>query len=328
MKREFTHSELSTFQDCPQKWWFKYDQKLTPMRTGKNLAFGKVFHSALSAFYLGGIDAALSLFQKEIREFIDGAEPEEIENLRNLETLGLSMLSMYATFSKQHDDFEIIEMETPHTVPIITAAGNKSNLFEYTYTLDQLIRRNGQLWIHEFKTAETIDNNYLSNLILDEQMSRYQWATEKMFKEPVAGAMYTILRKKIPNVPEILKKGGLTQRKDIDTIYEIYFDAIQRNGLNPQDYAEILDILKAKGNTFIHREMVLRNEKEKKECEQRLYTLCKVINTDAPLYKCPSRDCTWKCDFRGLCIEDSKELRSTYQIRESYHPEHAKEKVA
>jgi CRISPR/Cas system-associated exonuclease Cas4 (RecB family) len=324
MKREFTHSELATYQDCPQKWLFKYAQKLAPQRTGKNLAFGKVFHSALAAFYLAGLPAALDLFQKEITEFIQGSAPEEIENLRQLETLGISMLSMYAEFAKAHDDFEIVEMEVPHTVPIITAAGNKSNAFEYTYTCDQLVRRNKQLWIHEFKTAEIIDANYISNLVLDEQMSRYQWATEKMFGEPVAGSIYTILRKKMPNVPEILKKGGLTQRKDIDTTHDIYLDSINRNGLNPADYAEILEILRAKGNTFIVREPVLRNERERKECEQRLYTLAKTINTDAPIYKCPSRDCTWKCDYRSLCIEDTAELRTTFGIRPDYHPEHSK----
>lgn len=327
MKRTFTNSELSCYQDCPQKWWFKYHEKLSPKREKSALSFGKLIHEALDIMYdYQHDDQALEYFNGKINQEIKDNQ-ENLEELTGLKNMGISILSSYFQFAKQNDDFEIIESEREYLVPIIAPSGRQSTAFDYSFRPDQLTKRNNQIWIHEFKTAKQIGSDYLANLILDEQMSRYIWGTEKAKVEKVAGVIYTILRKKIPAVPKILKTGGLSKVTSIDTNYDTYLKAINDNNLDPKDYQEILDLLKAKGNTFIQREVVLRNEKEKKACEGRLWTLCKTINTDPPIYKCPSRDCGWKCDFRNLCIEDTPEARSTYIARENYHPEINKEEV-
>ena len=322
MKRNFTNSELSAYQDCPFKWYFKYDQKLTPGREQNKLSFGRIMHEALHLFYAKNYETANAYLETQHNDALQNAgDDEQVAEIEQSRLLMKGMLLNYGVFAKAHDDFKVVELETQHTVPIIAPSGNKSSQFEYSFKPDQVIERNGGLWLHEFKTAATIDTNYVSNLVLDEQMSRYTWALEKATGKTVEGAVYSILRKKLPVIPEILKNKSLSKAKNIDTTYDVYLSTINANGLNVADYQEILDILKAKGNSFIIREVVLRNKREKSECEKRLYTLCKTLSTDAPVYKCPGRDCTWKCDFRILCVEDNPEARATFKTREDYHPE-------
>jgi hypothetical protein len=326
MKRIYTHSELATYQQCPQCWHFKFRELLTPIITSGKLQFGRIIHEALRIYYSAG-KAETKVVEYISQTFEDlilkasGAE-SDVAALIESKILAINIMMNYFRFAMENDDFEIVEIETPRKVVIDTPNGNKSNKFEYAFIPDQILRRNGKIWIHEFKTAESIDSGYLTNLILDEQMSRYSFAYEKYCGESVQGVLYTILRKAVPRLPDLLKNGTLTRDKRIDTTYNVYLQAIRDNNQNESNYIEILDILKNKGNTFIKREIVLRNEKEKRECEGRLYILAKTLSVEPPIYKCPSRDCLWKCDFRGLCIEDTPELRvAGFKIRETYHPE-------
>jgi len=337
-KRTFTHSELANYQDCPKKWWFKYDQLLDTPKPDNKLTFGKLIHEALDTFYkTNNMESAIIAFIEKCNAVIKAEDNEERqEEMLELKTTGISMLKMYKDFAIMHDDFKVIYSEIAEIVPISTPSGRQSTAYEYAFKCDQIIEWNGNLWIHEFKTAASIGDGYLENLVLDEQMSRYAFGCEKKFGKEITGIIYSILRKKIPTIPEKLvqkeKKDGtlpplkLSKDKRIDTTTEVYLKAIKDNGLNPDDYAEILEMLENKGNTFIVREVVLRNAREKEECEQRLWTLCKTLNTDAPIYKCPSRDCGWKCPYRILCIEDTPEARSAFIVRKKYHPEY-EEKV-
>ena len=327
-KRIFTNSELSNYQHCPQKWWFNYNQLLSPNYPKDCLVFGILIHECLDMYYSKNKDikAVLGYIKDTIMEQIDQCSDEvKIQSYGEMLNLAQSMLQMYHQFAIINDDFEVIESENSHIVPVVTNTGRASNAFDYKFRLDQLVKRKDQLWIHEFKTALMIDKNYISNLMLDEQMSRYIWAMEKHLNKKIEGVIYSVLRKKIPVKPEILKKGGLSLRKDIDTTYDIYLNAIKEKNLEIDPYRQMLAILHNKGNTFVMREMVLRNQREKNECEERLYTLCKTLNTDAPVYKCPDRDCTWKCDYRSLCIEDTPEARSLFKKRDVLHPEYKEE---
>ncbi len=328
--REFTHSELSTYQECPQKWWFKYHEMLSPKRQHPRLFFGSAIHEALDVYYSKGEDASRSYFLN----YMDRVTKEEIDNgerdkLVQMYTMGSGMLDMYYRWAKASDNFKVIGSEKRFTVPIICPVSKrKSTKYLYTFTLDQIVEYQGTYWIQEFKTTKTIDSNYIQNLALDEQVSRYTWAMEKKMGIEIQGVFYTMLRKAVAEVPKPIKAGtGLSRAISIDTTYDIYMKAIKDHGFNPTQYREILEHLQRKGNTFIRREAVFRSKEEKEATAQRLYTLASLLSTmKPPLYKCPSRDCGWKCEFRSLCIEDTKDMREAwYVVRDQYHPEHAKE---
>ena len=342
MKREFTNSELSCYQQCPKKWWFQYHEKLQPKATRQALELGDLYHQSMAQYYgpakrdmkpvIADFLEKISVIRKAVveNEFYE----ERLLELAESEEMGRSMLEQYAKFASVKDDFEVIEIETAHVAPVITNLGKSSSKFMYRFKLDMLISRKGKLWIKEFKTAKDINADYLINLTLDDQISRYCLGVNNFIEKgkinngnDVQGVLYSVIKKATPHVPAQLKKGGLSQDKRICSTYDLYLGEINRLGLSVADYVEILEILKSKDNSFVMREEVFRTKKDLKEAEEHLYTLCKQIATNPPIWKSPTRDCGWKCSYRPLCLGDFPSLRQTdYVIREAYHPEYAEQK--
>lgn len=337
MKREFTNSELSCYQQCPKKWWFQYHEKLQPKITRQALELGDLFHQGMAQYYGPAkryIKPVVADFVEKISELRKAVIENEFYEERLLELaeseeMGRSMLEQYAKFASVKDDFEVIEIETAHSAPVVTHLGKKSSKFMYRFKLDMLIMRKQQFWIKEFKTAKDINADYLINLTLDDQISRYCLGVNN-FNKPgrnVQGVLYSVIRKAAPHVPKQLKNGALSTDKRICSTYDLYLGEINRLGLKAADYVEILEILKSKDNSFVMREEIFRTEKDLKEAEEHLYTLCKQIATNPPIWKSPTRDCGWKCSYRSLCLGDFPSLRqSDFVIREAYHPEYAEQK--
>lgn len=324
MERIFTNSEFSAYQDCPQKWDFKYQQLLDPKKENEHLTFGRLIHSALDLLYTKGAHAAVYFIMEEkSKAIVSATQDTDYEKIEEQYTLAESMIKQYDAYRGIADDFTVEAVEKDFIVAIPTPAGNKSNKFRYRFRPDALLRRHGKLWLHEFKTTSSITNDYIANLALDEQVNRYCWAIEEALKEEVYGVVYTVLRKAIPKEPRILKSGDLSKDKSQGTTYDMYWAEIMKRGLNPADYTEILEALRSKENSYIYREDVIRNAQQKKDTASRLYTLASTMCTNAPIWKCPSRDCGWKCPYRSLCIEDTDTLRElSFVKRTELHPEY------
>jgi hypothetical protein len=320
MKRVFTNSEFSAYQDCPQKWDFKYRQMLEPNRESDLLSFGRIVHYGLEQLFKAGLDCALANVVKEFTK----ANYDDFEVLNAQMKIAEHILIMYSKIIEQ-DEFKVVEIEKEYMVSIPTLRGNNSNKFEYKFKLDQLLSKpNGKLLIREFKTANTIDSGYLENLMLDEQINRYIWAAEKALGQEIEGVVYDVFRKAVPKKPALLKNGTLSQDKRQDTTYQLYLQTIKDNGLNENDYSEILELLKNKGNSFFHREIILKNASEKEKTAERLYILASTMSANPPIYKCPSRDCSWKCAYRNICIEYNDDaVNALFHKRDAYHPEYA-----
>jgi len=354
MKRVFSHSEFSTYQQCPKKWWFKYHERLMVAIKKNALSFGGIIHSALESYYIAiqkdvyeqeARKIANETFAVEIEAQIkkliqEGADEEQTEELKALVSVGESMLMMYFEYAHENDTFKVIAIEDRITVPVEAPSGRASTTFEYVFIPDMIVYDNGGIWIVEDKTAKTISSQYFQKLALDDQITRYCWGLEKFLRittdekylpyknMEVKGVYYNILKKKKPTVPILLKSGkGISRASNIDTTADVYLQAITDNGLKPSDYENELDALQNKKSSFFHREVVNRNSTEKEECRQGIHTLCRAINTDPAIYRCPGQECGWKCDYRNLCIEDTPESRSLYEIKEDYKAENDQKEV-
>src|SRR5690606_10898829 len=112
----------------------------------------------------------------------------------------------------------------------------------------------GDVWILEHKTSATSWS--LVDMLFNDQTLGYMWVVQQLLGSAPRGVIFNILRKKVPRVPQLLKNGGLSRAKNIDTTFETYMRAIEDNGLDPVDYVEILRELKDRGNTFFQREKV------------------------------------------------------------------------
>jgi hypothetical protein len=212
--------------------------------------------------------------------------------------LGKAMLETYREFAQEEDKYyEVVAVEDTNTIDI---GGLK-----YTGTIDLLVRdkRDGKLYPVDHKTYARLFP--VEELACESQSRAYPLLVWKKYGELPGAFIFNILRKKIPAEPQILKNGGLSQAKNIDTTFHIYRNKIAELGLDPADYIDILDNLKY--NKFNERVMVPRTRKELEIYEERLgielYMMdaIKERNQDYKAYPSLTKQCVNDCSFRSVC---------------------------
>jgi len=295
-------TERAMFKRCRRKWKYQCLWELVPK------------HEQLGALWIGtGVHYGLAEYYKNKRdpweatqEWIDlklptlnleNMWPEERAQVTGSLSLMESILTGYVAFAQTKDDFKVIDVEEPLRVHV---PGTRVALVGQ---LDVLVRRGrrSDLWVMDHKTAVQYIN--VVNLEMDDQMTAYLWLTWRVHGEIPGGALYNELRKKIPARPEPLARGGLSKNKNCDTTYEIYLQAVKDNDLDPKDYEDILEFLRNKPDGFYRREIVARTKYELEHFAENLVPEVKAMNSKlTPLYPSPTRDCSWDCPYRDLCL--------------------------
>ena len=116
----------------------------------------------------------------------------------------------------------------------------------FTGHIDKIpVDKQGRVWDMDHKSHKSIPET--DDRFRDLQQLFYCWAMPLSGYPTPIGVIWDYLRTKPPVVPDQLKRGGLSQRKNMDTDYETYFAEVKRLGLNPADYKEMADILKPRG---------------------------------------------------------------------------------
>src|SRR5690606_6492214 len=117
----------------------------------------------------------------------------------------------------------------------------------FTGHIDKMpMDKQGRIWDLDHKSHKRIpdaDARYH-----DIQQVFYQWAAPLSGYAKLSGVVWDYIRTKPPTIPEWLKRGGLSQRQNMDTDFETYMAEVQRHNLDPADYAETPNRLKARGH--------------------------------------------------------------------------------
>jgi len=202
------------------------------------------------------------------------------------------------------DEFDIVATETRFEVPVLTRRSRSSTKFFAAGRFDGvIIDKHGDYWLLEHKTYKTIDDDNLTFLELDSQAGVYLLAAQMMYGVEFRGILYNVLRKKIPTVPHLLKRGGLSVAKDIDTTYKVYLQSIHDYGYNPADYDDILERLLTKGNTFFRRFRVRRTQRELQWLMLHLYSVAReMTNPHVRIYPTDHWMECKRCGFREACL--------------------------
>ena len=317
-------TERQGFKQCRLAWDFgSYQRKnLEPNRADNRLWFGTGVHKALDEYYSprqtvnedGSVPARGDLVgfwikwtdaeYKRMAEVV-GMFEEETAEFNDMKGLGIAVLTNYAKYAEENDDFEVIMTEQEFEVPIRNPATNEV-VGLLVGRFDGIARtRDGRLWLLEHKTAA--DRLNPNDTLYDDQTTGYLWAAQQVFGQPLEGIYYNVLRKKVPRKPPLLASGkSLSKAKDIDTTYEVYLDAIIENGFDPAQYSDILEILKAKGNTFVMREKVIKDPMEIALWGRQLYDEYCDMADNPRIYPNMTWDCSWMCDFKSLCAATRK----------------------
>ena len=316
-------SESRTFDTCLRKWDYSSPnrQGLAPVMMSPALSFGIAIHAGLEAHYramqeagqIPDVSVSVEAFLKscsenmaQIRANMGTLPVEAEEKMYSQVELGEGMLRHYATWAEHRDTFEVLAVEPQFRVSLTGTDG------VFVGRFDGVVRDSDGVWILEHKTFSQEPPPEF--LVLDRQTTAYVWALQHIVNlgkagvvpkgTEVLGVIYNGLRKKLPRRPPVLKSGGLSKDKAMDTTLEVYDARIAEQGLDASDYTAIRDVLKARGNLFFKREYLRKGPAELDGFGRDLRRIYRRMSTTTEIYPSPSWDCLWSCDFRDLCMAE------------------------
>lgn len=222
MKQSIHISDVNAFLSCRRAWDFSSNlrQHLTTIQVYQPFFFGTVIHAFLEEYYRPNalIAHAAGRATQQLKA-IPNALPEFID-------FGSQLFEHYITWALNQAagdclgdySFDSLSVEQPFDVPILTPAGFPSSKFRFAGRVDGVWRStvDGKLYLHEIKTTSSIDGR-IGQLAFEYQPTAYMLAMGAVYKEPIAGVIYTLIRKKLPADPDVLKDGSLSKNKGIDT---------------------------------------------------------------------------------------------------------------
>lgn len=339
-------SDMQAFQRCRRLWdWSSLLRRnLTP--TGVYMPFftGRVIHGALDALYKYGthpVDSVAQLVDNELAD-VRAKRPDYYAKMLPALTEQIAlcegMLTHYmqwrntdkSDFADRNLDF--ITTEQHFAVPMRSQRGFISKRFYYEGRFDGVVRHKetGELFLWEVKTARSI-NERLNALAHEVQANAYMIAAQEMYREPIAGTIYTIMRKKLPAVPALLKNGFLSQNKAIDTTPERYLQSIRETHAHVatsafirEYYGEMLQALLDDSNPFFARQVVRRTPAELKAFNSDFYAIATEMTRDnVKIYPHGTYQCVF-CLFREPCIVknnggDHEALLQQFYTQNTYH---------
>lgn len=276
---------------------------------------GSLVHHCLEMRYKysASIQEALASFPQLDRPLEEITDPRQLENI----VLARGLLLHYDLWQKydrtwlRDDNFDFIASERDFATALWA---NSRNRIEIVGTFDGVVKskHNGKHYLWEIKTTRSITERE-KQLALDSQTDAYLNAAQRILGIELAGVVYTLIRKKIPEFPKILKTGMLSQAKDQDTSAEMYLAHVKaHHGLGAwatdpkpwirDNYGDIINHLAQQGNPYFSRVVVNRSQAELQDSWDQLQAAAReMIDPRTYIYREESYACNY-CLFRHPCI--------------------------
>jgi hypothetical protein len=309
-------SDRIGFKRCRRKWAFQSPLRghLTRKEGSKSaLWFGTGFHYALEDFhgynnFHSNPQAAFVAYSKAFRQ---EHLPHDFESLVDL---GLGMIDHYISWLKRREQYQtywvdgVPQVEVRFSVPIPELSEYAGEPVHYHGTFDRVVEdEEGRLWILDYKTAAQIDTGKLET---DPQVTSYLWAGEHLYDRPIEGVIYMQFVKSFPVYPKMTKKGVSFDKRQktnhalYEEVLELEYGSIQKS---PAGCIEMLNLLLDQedidSDRYIRRDLVRRNhEFRTMEGDKIVAEGYDMLNPNLAIYPNPTRDCSWDCDFRTVCL--------------------------
>lgn len=281
----FSQSKIKAFRRCPKNYEYKYVQGLSRRTTPSQLARGVTFHEMLDAVAMGK-DPMIPLanYRKEYNNLWNEEEgeyssPEDILSLFN------RYRKFYADDELDYGGRSEIEVQVEHQGIVFKGI------------IDKLAKdRQGRIFVMDHKTHKLIPDE--SVRFSDIQTILYYWAARES-GEKVDGVLWDYIRTKPPTKPELLKRGGLSRRKDADVDYDTLLETIRENDLDPDDYREELERA-SKKVFFLRIKLPKPGEDLIKEVVGDFFHTARDIQDSTHFPRNMSRDCKM-CSYYQIC---------------------------
>lgn len=216
-----SHSQVTTFQMCPLRWWFQYVAQLPREHLSASLVFGQAIHAAIEAhhqFLLAG-DAEMSTLENLLRAYDDAWALNtrgpivygKNEDAASLSDKAAGMLSAFLDDEVSRPSGEIIAIEEEMRSTIGTGIPDLLARLDLLYLSDDAVV------IRDFKTSRCMwDENKVAEaagqLILYAALARP--ITEALTDDgiPIRLEFVVLTKTKVPRIQT------LTVSMDIDAL--------------------------------------------------------------------------------------------------------------
>ena len=321
-------SKVGRIRRC--KHAFYYSDIMEIQRKTKSIApsRGKLIHSCLEAHYNGRdwtkpiADMKIdwdALFDEERAEW--GDLPKETYRI---------MRGYLLAYKTADSKLKTLATEVEFTITL--------GCHTYTGFIDWIYEDDRGVWVCDHKTVKNLPNE--QELYMDLQTLMYYEACRtdpalvKLLEgKKLAGVVFNHIRTKAPKEPQLLKSGGLSKAA-CDTDVATYFETVKKNGLDINDYRDMLE--KLQGNVFFRRTKIPVSEKTIAVLKSEIIASLDEIDrlkwevgeygdkVVFPRTLLKAR-CTWDCEFAPLCFAELAGMNTSGMLDEQYEKRSTRE---
>jgi len=187
MSRLYSHSRLSSFENCPKQFEFRYVQKIPSASEGVEAFVGKRVHEVLERLYLfvgrgqiPGVEKVVDRYHALWEETYDGERVRIVREgtpLSYYRNLGEQCLRSYYLRHYPFDADETLGLEKRVVFPL-----DKAGQYKMQGIIDRISRASdGAIEIHDYKTGARVPSQ--RNLDEDRQLALYQLGLSRHYGE-------------------------------------------------------------------------------------------------------------------------------------------------
>lgn len=310
-RKSISFTEIADWKTCRQRWAWKYQEGLKPIRYSEKIRIGTIAHALMEA-YLKGDDALRRLREVKAEITPEGAFAEEIDEIDRIGDLAKEVVDNYAFKNPLYAAGSEIPfaIKIPHTVTTLKGV------------IDAFTEAPGSnaLWLTEFKFPQRFRAE--EDLELSTQLLTYLWMGRQLGYN-LAGVRYIQILPRIPEVPD-QNKNGTTSRREIYTDWETYSRTVRERGEDPENYREEM-VPKLEGKEFWKEFRLYRTPAQVDHYIQQLQHVARDIGAKRKrIYPCENAIHCGGCAYRNLCLEvargkDPRPLIESGFIRRTYN---------
>ena len=265
-----SHSEASTYMDCPKKWDLIYNRGVK--KSSPHLEFGVMAHKVLET----------------------GEIPDESLYPNLKETFGISSWNNYFTnvlseLDKLLKEYTILDKE-------LKIKGDDN----IVGVIDLVCKKDDKYYLFDYKFT-SIEKDYM-DIYLDEQLKLYAhlYSKKKWIDINKIYVGYISIPKVELTKPIVLKNGKLSKNKSQCTTRDLFLQAITELGLEQSEYEDFLNDLKS----YIHIVFSNADEKQCAKAVTNILNIAKTRNKDFILEQVASIKCK-NCEYLKECKYES-----------------------
>lgn len=222
-----TQSILTAWDACPVRAKMMLEGWMSPA-PNEALFFGSMFHTLLEDHYtICGPDEVIDLeqFFKSYKKKSSGIKGEILEKSF---AMAEALYEPYCDFWDEDDnnkEWEALEPVFDISIPGYGTKAEDGSL-RLRGRIDGIFKVKNKLWLLETKTKSQIQEaSLMEQLNLDFQNLFYIHAAEKIFKKPISGVLYNVIRKPQlrQRAQEELWDFANRMKQDVESRPEFYF---------------------------------------------------------------------------------------------------------